>query len=79
MINFMLVSSGSPQNMWGEALLIVNHGTPQETWSYSILVVAHNVAFLPLPQKWGCLAKVPVPLLKKTKLGSKPMECIFIP
>ena len=27
---------------------------------------------------WGCLAKVLAPLPKKTKLGVKTMDCIFI-
>ena len=27
---------------------------------------------------WGCLAKVLAPLPKKTKLGAKTMDCIFI-
>jgi len=27
-VNSMLVSSGSPQNLWGEALLTANKGTP---------------------------------------------------
>ena len=27
---------------------------------------------------WGCLAKVLAPLLKKTKLETKTMDCVFI-
>ena len=36
MVNFMLVSSGSPQNLCEETPLTVNQGTSQETWSYPI-------------------------------------------
>ena len=34
--------------------------------------------FLPLLQNVGCLAKVLALLPKKTKLGAKTMDCIFI-
>ena len=27
---------------------------------------------------WGCLAKVAIPSLKKTKIGPKTVDCIFI-
>ena len=27
---------------------------------------------------WGCLAKVEVPLLKRVKIGSKIVDCVFI-
>jgi len=40
MVNFMLVSSGAPQNLWEKVLLTANYilkqSTPQETWSYTI-------------------------------------------
>nr|AAK70407.1 pol polyprotein [Citrus x paradisi] len=72
MMNAMLISSGLPQNMWGEAVLSANYllnkiprkqenTTPYELWkgrspSYKFLRV------------WGCLAKVVVPLNKKVKI-----------
>ena len=78
----MLVNSGAPQNLWGEALLPANYILnrvphkklgliPFELWhgrtpSYHYL------------KMWGCLAKVLAPLPKKTKLGAKTMDCIFI-
>ncbi|BFG40858.1 hypothetical protein CerSpe_271320 [Prunus speciosa] len=68
--------------MWGEALLTANtilnripHKTsnksPYEVWkgrlpTYKTLKV------------WGCLAKVQVPLPKRTKLGPKTIDCVFI-
>ena len=74
-MNAMLISSGLPQNLWGEAILSANYilnklpqkkldKTPYELWkgrtpSYQILKV------------WGCLAKVAVPIPKKVKIGPK--------
>ena len=82
MMNAMLISSGLPQNMWGEAILSNNYllkkvprkkeeKTPYELWkrkrpSYKYL------------QVWGCLAKVVVPTPKKMKIGPKTVDCIFI-
>ena len=40
--------------------------------------MAWKDTFLPLPQNVGGLAKVLAPLPKKTKLGAKTMNCIFI-
>ena len=78
----MLISSGLPQSMWGEAVLSANYllnkvlqktetKTPYELWfgrksSYKYLKV------------WGCLAKVMVPTPKKMKIGPKFVDCIFI-
>ena len=66
MMNAMLISSGLPQNLWGETLLSANYilnklphkkldKTPYSLWkgrspSYKYLKV------------WGCLAKVMVPI-----------------
>ena len=82
MMNAMLISSGLPQNLWGEAILSANYilnklpqkkldKTPYELWkgrmpSYQFLKV------------WGCLAKVAVPNPKKVKIGPKIIDCVFI-
>uniref|UniRef100_A0A2N9F9L9 Integrase catalytic domain-containing protein n=1 Tax=Fagus sylvatica TaxID=28930 RepID=A0A2N9F9L9_FAGSY len=82
MMNAMLISSGLPQNLWGEAILSANYilnklpqkkldKTPYELWkgrtpSYQFLKV------------WGCLAKVAVPIPKKVKIGPKTVDCVFI-
>ena len=82
MMTAMLISSGLPQNMWGEAILSANYllnkvpkkkaeKTPYELWkgmkpSYKYLRV------------WGCLAKVAVPPPKKVRIGPKTIDCIFI-
>ena len=82
MMNAMLISSGLPQNLWGEAILSANYilnkvpqkkvnQTPYEMWhervsSYKYLKV------------WGCLAKVAISSPKKTKIGPKTIDCVFI-
>ena len=81
MMNAMLLSSGIPQNLWGEAILSANYvlnriphkktkSIPYELWkgrppSYKYLKV------------WGCLAKVEVPVPKKTKIGPKTVDCVY--
>ena len=82
MINSMLNSSGLPHNLWGEALLTANfilnripfknsNKSPYEVWkgrlpSYKMIKI------------WGCLAKVIIPLPKRTKLSPKTIDCVFI-
>ncbi|KAA0052032.1 ty1-copia retrotransposon protein [Cucumis melo var. makuwa] len=68
--------------MWGEAVLsacfVLNRiphkrldKTPYELWKGH----AQNLSYLKV---WGCLAKVPFPALKKSTVGSKTFDCIFI-
>ncbi|KAA0053505.1 ty1-copia retrotransposon protein [Cucumis melo var. makuwa] len=82
MMNAMLLSSGLSDNMWREAVLsacfILNRiphkrldKTPYELWKGH----APNLSYLKV---WGCLAKVPFPALKKTTVGPKTFDCIFI-
>ncbi|TYK08238.1 ty1-copia retrotransposon protein [Cucumis melo var. makuwa] len=82
MMNVMLLSSGLSDNMWGEAVLsacfVLNRiphkrldKTPYELWKGH----APNLSYLKV---WGCLAKVPFPALKKSTVGSKTFDCIFI-
>ena len=83
MINSMLNSSGLPHNLWGEALLTANfilnripfknsNKSPYEVWkgrlpSYKMIKI------------WGCLAKVLIPLPKRTKLGPKQLiVCLLV-
>ena len=81
-MNAMLLSSGLPQNLQGEAILSTNYilnklprektkKMPYELWkgkmpSYQFLMV------------WGCLENVVVPTPKRIKRGSKSMDCVFI-
>ena len=82
MMNAMLLSSGLPQNLWGEAILSVNyilnkvlhkktHKTPYELWK------GHRPCYKYL-RVWGCLAKVAVPKPKRVKMGLKTIDCVFI-
>ena len=81
MMNTLLLSSGLPQNLWGEAILSANYilnripkkktnKSPYELWKgqrpYKYLKV------------WGCLAKVAVPIPKKVKIGPKTFDYVFI-
>ncbi|KAL0407710.1 UNVERIFIED_CONTAM: Retrovirus-related Pol polyprotein from transposon TNT 1-94 [Sesamum radiatum] len=82
MMNAMLINSGLPQNLWGEAILSANHilnkvphkdknETPYELWK------GHKPSYKYL-KVWGCLAKVEVPKPKQIKIGPKTIDCIFI-
>ncbi|TYK01594.1 ty1-copia retrotransposon protein [Cucumis melo var. makuwa] len=82
MMNVMLLSCGLSDNMWGEVVLsacfVLNRiphkrldKTPYELWKGH----APNLSYLKV---WGCLAKVPFPALKKSTVGSKTFDCIFI-
>ena len=82
MVNAMLISSGAPLNLWGEAILsaclIQNRipykktdKTPYELWRD----FKPNLSYLKV---WGCLAKVLRPEPKRTRLGPKTVDCMFI-
>ncbi|KAD3067345.1 hypothetical protein E3N88_35225 [Mikania micrantha] len=82
MMNAMLLSSGLPDNMWGEAVLSACHilnrvphkgkdKTPYELWKG----YAPNLEFL---RVWGCLAKVGLPDFKKSTIGPKSIDSVFI-
>ena len=82
MMNAMMISSGLPQNMWGEAILSSNYllnkapwkkedKTPYELWKWR----KPSYKFLWM---WGCLTKVIVPIPKKVKIGLKTVDCISL-
>ena len=82
MINSMLINSGLPKYMWGEALNTTCHilnrvplkhmdKTPYELWK-------GKMSSLKYLRVWGCLAKVLVPEHKRKKLGPKTVDCIFL-
>jgi len=82
MMNAILVSSGLPDNMWGEAILtacfILNRvpykkldQTPYELWKG----YAPNLSYL---RVWGCLAKVALPSHKWTNIGPKTFDAVFV-
>ena len=78
----MLISTGLPQNMWGEAILFANYllnKVPKkkaETTSYE-LWRGQQSSYKYL-RVWGCLAKIAVPPPKKVKMGPKTIDFIFI-
>lgn len=78
----MLIHPGLPQNMWGEAILLSNYllsriprknqdKTPSELWNGRKPPYKHL-------RVWGCLAKVAILTPKKTKIGPKIVDYIFI-
>ncbi|CAL2241227.1 unnamed protein product [Prunus armeniaca] len=82
MVNAMLLSSGLPDNLWGEAILTAcfilnrvivkdNTTTPYEVWKKR----APNLQVLKV---WGCLAKVAIPEPKRKKIGPKTVDSVFL-
>ena len=82
MMNSLLVSASTPNNLWGEAILSAYHHqnkipykktgkTPYELWKGH----APNLKYLKV---WWCLAKVMLPNPKKRKIESKPYDFMFI-
>ncbi|GKG31745.1 hypothetical protein Tco_0426695 [Tanacetum coccineum] len=82
MINSMLITSGDPHSLCGEACLAANtilnkiphkksDKSPYQLWkgkkpSYKRM------------KGWGCLAKVQIPLPKRTKLRPKTVNCVYL-
>ena len=82
MMNALLISSGLPKNLWGEAILTANqilnrvphlktNVIPYEKWKGRKL----NLKYFKV---WRCLAKVQVPIPKRVKIGPKTVDCVFI-
>ena len=82
MMNAMLISSGMPTNMWGEAILsacyVLNRvphkkldKTPFELWRG----FKPNLSYLKV---WGCLGKIGLPDFQRSKIGPKTVDGIFI-
>ncbi|KAL0427568.1 UNVERIFIED_CONTAM: Retrovirus-related Pol polyprotein from transposon TNT 1-94 [Sesamum latifolium] len=82
MINGLLLTSGLPKYLWGEALnmachilnrvpLKYNTSTPFELWKGRKLSLKYF-------RVSGCLAKVLVPEYKRKKLGPKTVDVVFL-
>ncbi|KAL0309114.1 UNVERIFIED_CONTAM: Retrovirus-related Pol polyprotein from transposon TNT 1-94 [Sesamum radiatum] len=82
MINSLLLTSGLPKYLWGEALntachilnrvhLKHNTSTPFELWK-------DMKPSLKYFRVWGCLAKVLVPEHKRKKFGPKTVDAVFL-
>ncbi|XP_057250631.1 uncharacterized protein LOC130591361 [Beta vulgaris subsp. vulgaris] len=78
MMNAMLISSGMPTNMWGEAILsacyVLNRvphkkldKTPYELWKG----FKPNLGYLKV---WGCLGKIGLPDFQRSKIGPKTVD-----
>nr|KYP49849.1 Retrovirus-related Pol polyprotein from transposon TNT 1-94 [Cajanus cajan] len=76
------LSSGLPDNLWGEALFTARHilnripykildKNPYELWKNR----KPNLKYLKV---WECLAKVNIPINKKRKIGPKTLDCVFL-
>ena len=81
-MNALLISSGLPQNLWGEAILTTNqilnamphsktNVIPFEKWKGR----KPNLKYFKV---WRCLAKVQVPIPKRVIIGPKTVDCVFI-
>ncbi|CAM8934624.1 unnamed protein product [Rhodiola kirilowii] len=82
MMNAMLLSSGLPQEMWGEAVLSANYllnRIPRKKKDKSPyeLFIGRTPSYAHL-RVWGCLAKVMAPGPKRMKIGPKKIDCVFI-
>jgi hypothetical protein len=82
MLNAMIVSAKLPFNLWGEALLIACHVhnrvlckkiqlSPYELWNGR----KPNLSYLKV---WGCIAYFRVPNPKRTKLGPRAIQSVFV-
>jgi len=82
MVNAMLVSSGLPMTLWGEAVLtaakILNCIPQKDSEKTPYELFKGRVPSYAYLKVWGCLAKVSIPLPKRTKLGPKTIDCAFI-
>ena len=80
-VDVMLVSSGLPSNMWGEALYSACHilnSVPYKNFEKTIYELWRkrepNLKYLKV---WGCLAKVNILINKKRKIGPKTVNCLL--
>ena len=82
MMNALLLSSGLPQNLWGEAVLIATQILNRVPYNKTQIIPYEkwkgrkpNLNYFKV---WGCLEKVQVPKPKQVKIGPKTIDCIFI-
>ena len=82
MMNALMINSGSPRNLWGEAILtankILNRVPHRKTQSIPYELWKGRKSNLKYFIVWGCLAKVEVPLPKRVKIGPKTIDYVFI-
>ena len=82
MVNAILISSGLPENLWGEALLssyfMLNKIPVKDSGKILYEVWKDRAPNLNFLKVWGCLAKINISEPKKRKLGSKTVDAVFI-
>ncbi|GJY09274.1 DNA polymerase zeta catalytic subunit-like protein [Tanacetum coccineum] len=82
MINSMLITYGAPHNLWGEACLaantILNKIPHKKSDKYQYELWKGKQPSYKRMKMWDCLAKVQIPLLKRTKLGPKTVDCLYL-
>ena len=81
-MNALLISSGLPQNLWGEAILTTNQILNRVSHSKTNVIQYEKwkgrKSYLKYFKVWGCLAKGQVPIPKRVKIGSKTVDCVLI-
>ncbi|KAL0339153.1 UNVERIFIED_CONTAM: Retrovirus-related Pol polyprotein from transposon TNT 1-94 [Sesamum angustifolium] len=82
MINSLLLTSGLPKYLWGEALNtachILNRVPLKHNTSTLFELWKGRKPSLKYFRVWGCLAKVLVPEHKRKKLGPKTVDAVFL-
>ena len=82
MMNSLLVSALTPDNLWGEAILFVchlqNRISYKKTGKTSYYLWKGHAPNLKYLKVWLCLGKVMLPNPKKGKIGSKTSNSMFI-
>ena len=82
MMNSILIHSGLPQNLCGEAILsaiyILNKLPKKKTNKTSYELWKGRIPSYKFLKVWGCLAKVVVPIPKMIKIGPKTVNYVFI-
>ena len=84
----LLISSGLPQNLYGEAILTAKGNNKKLSFQkesnkkfclfmthYSIWEMERKEIQLEYFKVWGCLAEVQVPIPKRIKIGPMTVDC----
>ena len=77
-MNALLISSGLPQNLWGDAILTENQILNRVPHSKTNVIPYKKWKGRKPNLKWGCPDKVQVPIPKRVKIGPKTVDCVFI-
>ncbi|GJZ53614.1 DNA polymerase zeta catalytic subunit-like protein [Tanacetum coccineum] len=79
MINSMLITSGDPYCLWGLAANTILNKIPHKKSDKSPYQLwKRKQSSYKRMKVWGCLAKVQIPLPKRTKLGPKTIDSVYL-